>query len=77
MIPAELRKRPTIRKIRNRGLTPIRYHARLGSGVTTREEYRTGWLTGQETRTKVQVHLIGEEGYRWIAKSEMRYVEVL
>lgn len=70
-------KNPTLRKIRNRGLTPIRYRARLGSGVTTRDEVRHGWLTGEETRTKVQIHLIGEDGNRWIRKEEMHYVTVL
>lgn len=70
-------KDPTLRKIRNRGYTPVRYYASLGAGESHREEYRHGWLTGEETRAKVQIRLIGEDGNRWIRKEEMRHVTVL
>ncbi len=64
-------RNPTLRKCRNRGLTPIRYQLPDTRG------YRHGWLTGEETRTKVQVHLVGDERDRWLPKAELQYVKPL
>ncbi len=61
-------RNPTLRKCRNRGLTPIRYQLPEAGG------YRHGWLTGEETRTKVQVHLVGDEGNRWLSKGELQFI---
>lgn len=59
---------PTLRKVRNRGWTPIRYH--------TDDCVRTGWLIEEQPKAML-VHLVGDEGNKWIRGEERRYVRPL
>ena len=68
MTTAALR-RPTLRKLRTRGLVPIRYHD--GSG------YRHGWIVREGARGTMIVHLVGDERNRCLNRNEVRYVNTL
>jgi hypothetical protein len=62
-------KNATTRKVRNRGLTPIRYHD--GSG------YRHGWIVQEGARGTLTIRLIGDERNRRLSRDEVRYVTQL
>ena len=58
-------RNPTVRKVRNRGYTPIRYRTANGC--------HTGWIIHQ-TRTKLIIRLVGEERNRRVDIGERRYM---
>lgn len=62
-------KNPTMRKLRNRGLTPIRYH--------DGEQWRHGWIVKSGQRGTMTVRLIGNERNTRLSHNETRYVKVL
>ena len=62
-------KEPTIRKVRNRGYTPIRYH--------DGEQYRHGWIVEERKRGALTVRLVGDERNRRLSASDARYVTAL
>jgi hypothetical protein len=57
-------KDPTIRKVRNRGFTPICYHTDMG--------YQNGWIY-KEGRKRLYIHLVSSGNHR-VPKSERRYM---
>jgi len=62
-------KNPTLRKLRNRGLIPIRYH--------DGEQNRHGWIVEERQRGAMTVRLIGDERNRRLTSNEARYVVTL
>ena len=62
-------KNPTLRKLRNKGLVPIRYHD--GSGN------RHGWIVKEGQRGTMTVRLVGDERNRKLSGAETRYVQVM
>ena len=62
-------KNPTIRKIRNRGWTPIRYQLPDNSG------YRWGWqMGGNSNKGRIHIRLVGDERSRWLHREEGRFL---
>ena len=64
-------KNPTIRKIRNRGWTPIRYQLPDNSGL------RWGWQMGENSKGRIHIRLVGEERSRWLHPEEGRFITEL
>jgi hypothetical protein len=62
-------KHPTLRKLRNRGLTPIRYH--------NGQQYVHGWIIEHGARGTMRVQIVGEERARRLSREEARYVKQL
>ena len=62
-------KEPTLRKLRNRGLTPIRYH--------DGEQNRHGWIIQEGQRGTMTVRLIGNDRNTRLSRNETRYVQVM
>ena len=58
----------TLRKLRNRGLEPVRYHSE--------DEFRHGWLV-EVAAGFTRVQLIGEERVRKIHGTDRRYIRPL
>ena len=62
-------KNPTMRKLKNRNLTPIRYN--------NGQQYKHGWIVKHRTRGALTVRLVGEERNRNLPASEARYVQAI
>lgn len=62
-------KNPTLRKLRKRGLTPIRYRSPL--------QVRHGYIVRELPRGSLVVRLIGDDRNRRLSSDEARYVEVM
>ena len=60
-------KNPTMRKLRNRGLQPIRYH--------NGQQWKHGFIVEEGQRGTMTVRLIGEDRNRKLSVAETRYVE--
>ena len=67
MMPNHLIKNATIRKVRNRGFTPVRYHHESG--------IHNGWIHKVGTKW-IHAHFPSLGSVR-ISKTEMRYVKEL
>lgn len=62
-------KNPTLRKLRNRGLTPIRYHT-----PPPRSEVKAGWIVRERPRGGLVIRLVGEDRQRTLPPAEVRYI---
>ena len=70
-------KNPTLRKLRNRGLTPIRYTLDPSGRDAGPRLVRHGYIVRELPRGSLVVRLIGDERNRRLSPAERRYVEVL
>ena len=57
-------KAPTLRKLRNRGLTPVRYRAPEG--------VRHGWILEERPRGGMTIRLVGEDRNTRLTADEAR-----
>ena len=62
-------KNPTMRKLLNRGLQPIRYH--------NGQQWMNGYIVSRDSRGTMTVRLIGENRNRKLSAAEARYVKEL
>lgn len=62
-------KNPTTRKIRNRGLTPIRYWT---GGYHSQVRY--GWMVSEGKRGTMVVRLVGDSRNKRLTQEETRHV---
>lgn len=62
-------RHPTLRKLRNRNLEPIRYH--------DRDEVRHGYIVERLPRGGLVIRLVGEDRNRRVSIKEARYVTTL
>lgn len=65
-------KTPTLRKLHNRDLTPIRYHT-----DDSHSAVRHGWIVEQGERGTMTIRLVGEDRNRRLSRAEARHVEIL
>lgn len=63
-------KNPTIRKIKNRGFTPIKYHMDKLGGV------HYGWIVREDAKT-ITIRLVGEEKNRKLKNKERKFITEL
>lgn len=59
-------KKPTLRKLRNRGLEPIRYHDAT--------QYRHGWIVKRHRNGSMTVRLVGDDRNRKVKPEEVKYI---
>jgi len=64
-------KNPTIRKLRNRGLVPIRYQFPSAAG------FAYGWIVAEGARGTLTIRLVCEERNRRLNRKDARYVRRL
>lgn len=65
-------KHPTLRKLANRGLTPIRYHT-----PPPHSEARHGWIVSHLPRGGMIIQLVGADRPKRLTIAETRYVKPL
>lgn len=66
-------KNPTLRKLKNRGLTPIRYQFPNSSGGG----FYCGWIVEERTRGALTIRLVCEDRNRRLSAEDARYVTVI
>ena len=64
-------KDPTIRKIKNRGFKPIKYH--MGG---RHECVRYGWIVKEEPKVTI-IRLVGDEKNRRVKGRDIKYITEL
>lgn len=69
-------RKPTLRKVRNRGLVPIRYHMYDKRGKEITSEFRHGWIESDDGEV-MRIRLIGEDRVRRITGRDRAYVRAL
>lgn len=65
-------KHPTLRKLRNRGLTPIRYYTPLPHA-----QFKHGWIVKRGARGALTIRLVGEDRNRKLSVEESATVRPL
>ena len=60
---------PTLRKLKNRGLTPIRYHSPDG--------FYHGWVVERMPRGGMRLQLVGQDRITKLTADEAKYVTEL